>query len=116
MGEKWQVAVRRKRHPGGLGGIIPVVIALIKVQKSRMDDCVGEVWPAGNLDFSAVKATPARQPLAPRAVVPQASQLPQSKDCIKPLSTAHTFIAKLLARTSAWPQVADVVMAWSRSG
>jgi hypothetical protein len=101
--EKSQVAVSQKRHPGGLGGMTPVIAALVKIEKSVADEVAAGsplLSPAAN-----------RQPLAPRALPQLASQMPSMPEDGSGVckQTGPMFIAKLLAESPSWPQVVSCV-------
>ncbi|CAE8709055.1 unnamed protein product [Polarella glacialis] len=110
--EKKQVAVCRARHPGGLGGIVPVIMALA-------DQESGVLTADQVQSLQVAAASPARQPLAERTVVPQVQAPLLSKSGVKvsapPVQSAQkthghsAFVPKLLKSTSLWPQVLQAV-------
>eukprot|EP00931_Biecheleriopsis_adriatica_P052150 TRINITY_DN30315_c0_g1_i1.p1 TRINITY_DN30315_c0_g1~~TRINITY_DN30315_c0_g1_i1.p1 ORF type:complete len:844 (+),score=148.90 TRINITY_DN30315_c0_g1_i1:355-2532(+) len=96
--EKNQVMTCKTRHPGGLGGIVPVILALEERARSPPQD------------LTPVAQSPARPPLAELSGVPQ---VPQSFDVEQKSQAVAApvpcFAAKLLAATSVWPQVLKAV-------
>lgn len=112
--EKSQVSVGRKRHPGGLGGITPVVAALLKAQRDAADEaaaaaaalCTQKAGAAGALEAAQ------RMPLAPCAGT-QAAQSPappeDSIKSVKPVGFSNQLIARFLAEAADWTQVVDAL-------
>mmetsp|Transcript_19928 Transcript_19928/g.37504 ORF Transcript_19928/g.37504 Transcript_19928/m.37504 type:complete len:952 (+) Transcript_19928:71-2926(+) len=103
--EKAQVALNHKRHPGGLGGIVPVVVAL--------DHALQGTEPLSELIMVRPKpgdagAGGARQPLAPRTV-PQPAQALAVDEISKLAAPSACYMAKLLAGTAEWPQVVGAI-------
>jgi len=97
--EKAQVAVSQKRHPGGLGGLTPVVIALMTAQKDAADEAAAVAQKAG---LSAQKAGCHDDDVG-------TMEPDDSLGSLKPLGHSHVVVAKLLADTANWPQVAYIV-------
>lgn len=116
--EKAQVSVCRNRHPGGLGGFVPVLTALASrggggsQNQAPLHHGSPEVAAASGGSAEAVPTRTPRQPLAERAVpqrlVPQVSQADAVKlrplDLGKPPS-GPCYVARLLAASAVWPQV-----------
>jgi len=86
--EKSQVMTCRARHPGGLGGIVPVINAMV-ARAQEVDQKVPVV---------------PRAPLAERSV-PQALPDAHSKKAAPPAN----FMASLLEATSVWRQVIKAI-------
>lgn len=115
--EKTQVCVSQKRHPGGLGGITPIVAALLRTQKEAADEVAAAAAAACNQKAGSGDVTDpsdvivgasGRTPLAPRAG-PQSVQEaapPGDATCgLKVMGQPCQFIAKVLADNVHWPQV-----------
>lgn len=104
--EKAQVAVRKTRHPGGLGGIVPVIWAL--AAKEKQEESVTEAQKVGSV------ATVRRPPLGERPV-PQVPRTDTSKMSAESVAVApvsqlsSSYLPRLLATTSTWQQVLKAV-------
>lgn len=116
--EKSRVCISQKRHPGGLGGITPVLAALVKVQ-TRADEASQEELVLCTLKKGDDEISPKmgalspenRQPLAPRAVPQAVVQTTTRPDEIVLKPTGHTpaFVARLLNESASWPQVVNAI-------
>jgi hypothetical protein len=112
--EKSQVAISKKRHPGGLGGIKPVLAALEKVQRGFNESIApsqksGAAAPDGG---GAPPLAANRQPLAPRQVQAAKGTLAAEEDVWAALKTAAltpVYVARLLSDNAQWPQVIAAV-------
>lgn len=114
--EKSQVAISQKRHPGGLGGIKPVLAALEKVQRGFMESleaAQSQKIYAAAIDGGASLLAASRQPLAPRQVVPQATKgnasAEESQATLKVAAPTPQYVARLLGENTQWPQVIGAV-------
>jgi len=121
--EKSQVGVCRKRHPGGLGGITPVVAALVKVHKAAVEEAVAAAAAAnvalylqkggtvGEEAGGGLSPGANRSPLAPRTVPQQVVQIAAPPEenlaCLKPVVHVPSFIARMLNDSPNWIQVID---------
>jgi len=119
--EKARVAVRKIRHPGGLGGIVPVLVALAdkaaaEVKAATEVNVAAEVEVKEALEAAPPSLPPAerqllaeRQPLAERTVsqAMQCAMKPLGDAAIaaKHLLPPSQHLARLLATTPLWPQV-----------
>jgi len=122
--EKSQVAISQKRHPGGLGGITPVLAALQKVQRGFLDslEAAAQSQKLGTAAVEGGGPSPAapRQPLAPRQSVPQATTKgtgdaeEESQAPLKVMASGTVYIARLLGENAQWPQVIGAVVANSQ--
>lgn len=119
--EKSRTCISQKRHPGGLGGITPVLAALVKVQTRSTDEApqaelVLHTLKTGDSEISPeLAALPPenRQPLAPRAVpqaVVQTTTRPDEHlNVLKPTGHTPAFVARLLQESASWPQVVNAI-------
>jgi len=125
--EKACIAVRRKRHPGGLGGITPVVTALAAAAAAAATGALKENAAEVSEGHSGANVAE-RRPLALRALqtAPLAREYEEigseyartrtkQQDIIKPtqpvlekssrLNSSCWYMGELLATTDSWPQV-----------
>jgi len=110
--EKSQVAVRRKRHPGGLGGIIPVIEALVHLsERDAAKSAAAQNAP------TLLGASAERRPLSELVLhqqLPQAQQLDKIasksaadyKHGAENRCTAQaSYLTRLVGMLPHWPEV-----------
>eukprot|EP00930_Biecheleria_cincta_P042209 TRINITY_DN29030_c0_g1_i2.p1 TRINITY_DN29030_c0_g1~~TRINITY_DN29030_c0_g1_i2.p1 ORF type:complete len:874 (-),score=144.22 TRINITY_DN29030_c0_g1_i2:37-2328(-) len=113
--EKNQVMTCKARHPGGLGSIVPVILAL--AEQDRAAAASAAAPPAAPRKVPPALPAPQRAPLAERSAAspqvaggaPTAAMLGGTKFSQPAAAAQVPYVAKLLAATSVWPQVLRAV-------
>jgi len=102
--EKSRVVTRQKRHPGGLGSILPILDALINVKREANEE-------EARVEEAKRAENASREPLAPRNAPQEIENsdraVAEERSVFKPTGHTPVYISKMLSNCTNWSQVVD---------